>query len=97
MSDGKCGAHHYANITQEKITRMLDELKKQGFKVSGNNPWTIDTNKFGIVLQGTWNEATSTLTIIVTAKSFLVPCSRIWAEIDPLINGLTGMEAHEMV
>ncbi len=95
MSDGKCGAHHYANITKEKIEKMLAVLREQGFKVTGNNPWTINTNNNGVVLKGTWNESTSTLTVIVTEKNFYVPCSKIWDAIDPLINGLSTMELEE--
>lgn len=97
MSDGKCGVHSYANITQDKINKMLAELKQQGFSVTGSNPWTINTNKYSVVLQGTWVELTSTLSVIVTDKSFLVPCSKIWDTIDPLINGLSNMSDEEMV
>lgn len=96
-STGKCGVHYYANITQAKITTMLAELQQQGCTVTGSNPWTINTNKYSIVLQGTWVEATSTLSVIVTDKSFLVPCSKIWDMIDPLINGLSSMAVEDMV
>lgn len=95
MSDGKCGAHHYANITKEKIDKMLAVLREQGYKVTGDNPWTIDTNNHGVVLKGTWNESNSTLTVIVTDKNWYVPCSKIWEAIDPLINGLSLMSMEE--
>lgn len=95
MNEGKCGVRRYANITKAKIDRMLEELRKQGYKVTGNNPWTIDTNNHGVVLQGTWHEATETLSVIVTAKKFYVPCGEIWKKIDPLINGLSAMDLED--
>lgn len=94
-STGECGVHTYANITQGKINEMLTELNNQGATVSGSNPWTINTNKYSIVLQGTWDESTSTLSVIVTGKSWLVPCSKIWGFIDPLINGLSAMSEED--
>ncbi|MCP4217424.1 MAG: hypothetical protein GY765_22465 [bacterium] len=86
MSDGKCGAHHYGNIDQEKVDVIIEQLKQHGAKLTGNNPWDVDTGKYGIKLQGTWDKATSTLTIIVTDKDWFVPCSKIWDYIDPLIH-----------
>lgn len=95
MNEGKCGVRRYANITKAKIDRMLEELRKQGYKVTGDNPWTIDTNSHGVVLQGTWHEATETLSVIVTEKNWYVPCGRIWDTIDPLINGLSSVDVEE--
>ena len=92
MSDGKCGAHHYAGITQEKIDAIIAALKKNGATVSGDNPWNVDTHKYGVKLQGSWVETTSTLTIIVTDKDFYVPCSKIWDTIDPLIHHIQSIE-----
>ena len=95
MADGKCGAHHYANIDQSKIDKMLAALREEGATITGNNPWDVDTHNHGIKLQGTWNQGTSTLTIIVTAKGFLVPCYKIWDNIDPLINNLDALVEEE--
>jgi DNA-directed RNA polymerase len=97
MSDGICGAHHYANITLAKIDKMLATLKEHGYEVTGDNPWTIDTKNHGVVLQGSWNKETETLTVIVTAKNWYVPCGEIWKTVDPLIEGLSDMEAEEML
>jgi hypothetical protein len=91
-SNGKCGVHKYANISQAKIDKMLEVLKSKGYNVKGNNPWTIDTKSHGVVLQGTWDESTSTLSIIVLDKDWYVPCSKIWDTVDPLIHGLGKMD-----
>ncbi len=96
MGEGKCGVRNYANITKEKVTLMLTELKEQGFTVKGSNPWSINTNKFGVVLQGTWIEPSSTLRVIVSDKSFLAPCGTIWNTIDPLLNGLSNTSKDDL-
>ena len=92
-----CGEHHYGNITKPKIDQIIDQLKKNGATVSGNNPWDVDTHNHGIKLQGTWDESSSTLTIIVTAKNFYVPCSKIWDTIDPLINHISGLKDSDLM
>lgn len=97
MSTGKCGEHHYANITKVKIDAILDALRKNGSTVTGNNPWNVDTHNNGVKLQGTWNEASLTLSVIVTDKNFYVPCSKIWDTIDPLINHISSLTAAEMI
>ncbi len=87
-ADGKCGQHCYSNIDRAKIDEILDALKKNGCTVTGDNPWDVDTHKYGIKLRGTWDEKTSTLCIIVTDKDWYVPCSKIWDYIDPLIHNI---------
>jgi hypothetical protein len=97
MSKGMCGEHHYANIDKEKIDAILAALKKSGATIKGDNPWDVDVHSHGVKLRGTWNESTSTLSIIVTAKDFYVPCSKIWDKIDPLIHHITGLSSAELV
>lgn len=95
MSTGKCGEHYYENITHVKIDQIIDALKKNGSTVSGNNPWDVDTNKFGIKLRGTWNEGSSTLILIVTDKDFYIPCAKIWETIDPMIQSISSLQEGE--
>ncbi|WP_459202461.1 hypothetical protein [Methanococcus sp. CF] len=96
MGEGKCGKHEYSNINQQKVDLMIEELKEHGISVTGNNPWVIDPKKFSIKLQATWDKESSKLYVIVTDKSFLVPCSKIWDTIDPLINNIQGLSEDEM-
>ncbi|ABR55518.1 conserved hypothetical protein [Methanococcus vannielii SB] len=84
MEDGKCGIHEYSGITEPKIEVMMKTLKEHNIAVSGNNPWVIDPNQHGIKLKAEW-DGNSVLRVIVTDKSFYVPCSKIWDEIDPLL------------
>lgn len=93
MGNGKCGVHHYANISEQKIGEILNALKKGGATVTGNNPWDVDTHKYSIKLKGSWDSSKEVLSIIVTDKAFYVPCSKIWDFIDPLINHISS--AHE--
>lgn len=96
MSTGKCGVQRYGNITQAKIDKILEALEDNGSTITGDNPWTVNTNKFGVKLKGTWDEASQTLTIIVTAKDFFVPCSQIWDTVDPLVNHISGLSNAEL-
>lgn len=96
MGEGKCGAHHYGNIDQTKVDGIIGQLKKQGATVTGNNPWDVDTHNHGVKLRGSWDKATSTLTIIVTAKNWYVPCSKIWETIDPLIHHIQEVSVAEI-
>ncbi|MCX6156242.1 MAG: hypothetical protein NT007_18990 [Candidatus Kapabacteria bacterium] len=92
-----CGEHHYGNISQTKIDKILNELRKNGATISGNNPWDVDVHNNGVILRGTWNQATSTLSIIVTEKNFYVPCSKIWETIDPIINHISGLKDEDII
>ncbi len=85
MSGGKCGTHKYENIDRTKIDNILDALKKKGMSVQGGNPWDIDTHNHGVKLRGTWDPGAEILAVIVTDKSFIAPCGKIWDAIDPLI------------
>lgn len=96
MADGKCGEHHYANITQAKVNAIMDALKKSGYNVTGNNPWDVDTKQYGVKLRGTWNSANLTLSIIVTDKWAIVPCNKIWEKIDPLINHISSLSDKDL-
>jgi len=97
MANNSCGEHHYGNITKVKIDAIMAALKKSGSTVTGNNPWDVDTHNNGVKLRGTWDQATSTLSIIITDKNFYVPCSKIWDTIDPLINHISGLTDKETI
>jgi hypothetical protein len=82
----KCGVHTYDNITRPKVDEILAQLQANGATIQGGNPWHVDVNRHNIKLQGIWDEKNASLAITVTDKSFIVPCSRIWSTIDPLID-----------
>lgn len=78
----------YSGITKQKKDKMLDGLRNSGASVAGNNPWDVDLHKHGIKLRGSWDEGRSTMTIQIMDKSWYVPESRIWSEINELIGKL---------
>ena len=96
MNGGKCGKHSYGNIDKAKMDAIINQLKAHGATVTGNNPWDVDTHSHGIKLKGAWDGNTSTLTLIVTAKDWYVPCSKIWSTIDELIHHIQGVSAGEI-
>ena len=92
-----CGEHRYENISQAKINKILEQLKINGASITGNNPWLVDVNNSGVKLSGSWNQSTATLAVVVTDKSWYVPCSKIWDKIDPLINKIASLQDSEIV
>lgn len=94
MSDcptGVCGSHSYLNITPAKANAIISQLQASGATVTGDNPWTVETQSGGVELCGFWDNAAGTLTVTVTDKQWYVPCSRIWDTVDPLINHVQGL------
>jgi len=94
--NSKCGEHHFGNITKTKVDQILDQLKKNGATIIGNNPWDVDVHNHGVKLQGNWNESNSTLSINVKEKDFYVPCSKIWDTIDSLIHHISGLQDSDL-
>lgn len=92
-----CGEHHYGNIDRAKIDITLTELRNSGAAVTGDNPWDVDTRKHGIKLRGAWESGTSTLTISVTAKSWYVPCGKVWGTIDELVHHIQQLPPEDVV
>lgn len=88
-----CGDPHiYDNISELKINMIIDTLKTNGAEVNGSNPWNVDTNNYGIKLIGKWNSETNTLSVEVKDKNFLVPCNKIWENLDPMINKIANSD-----
>jgi len=82
----KHGTHSYGNIDRLKMDTIIDALATHGSIVTGNNPWSIDTKKHGVRLQGDWKEETATLDITVTAADWYVPGKTLWENIDSLMS-----------
>jgi hypothetical protein len=82
----KHGTRSYENINRTKVEAIIDALTTHGSVVTGSNPWSIDTRKHGVRLQGDWNEETSTLDITVTDADWYVPSKTLWENIDSLMS-----------
>ncbi len=82
----------YADINKTKIDMMLKELQSNGSRVTGCNPWDIETYRHGVSLRATWNETTSMLTITVTHSNWYVPRDMVWNNIDSLMKEVQQTE-----
>ena len=80
------GNHYYDNIDKSKVDAILKALIDHGSLVRGDNPWSIDTQKHGVLLLGEWDEETSKLSITVTDAEWYVPREKIWESIDSLMS-----------
>ncbi|MDQ1317619.1 MAG: hypothetical protein QG588_1272 [Candidatus Poribacteria bacterium] len=92
-----CGTHVYHNYDQVRVNKVIEEMKKLGFTVTGNNPWNVDVHQYSIMLQGQWDPASGDLSVIVTSKSWLVPCSKIWEKIDPILEHAANLSIANMI
>jgi hypothetical protein len=79
------GTHRYANVDRQKVDTLLGELRRWGAAVSGDNPWDVDTRRYGVKLRGRLNEAASKLEVTIVERDWHVPCSMIWRNIDDLV------------
>ena len=64
--------------------------------VTGDNPWDVDTHKYGVKLRARWDESSLELSVIVTDKSFLAPCKKIWEYIDDVIHHIQEIPEAEI-
>jgi hypothetical protein len=76
----------YQNISQTKLDIGLKTLVDDGADIEGDNPWQINTNRHGIILEGKWDSEDSVLTISISDKNHYVSNRKIWKKITPLIN-----------
>ena len=82
--------HIYDNIDKAKVDAILRALTEHGSRVTGDNPWTVDTQKHGVMLKGEWDEAALSLTITVTDTPWYVPRKAVWENIDSLMRRVQG-------
>ena len=88
---GQCGVQRYERVTPRVKDALLAKLRSEGMKVTGDNPWNIDTGIHGVKLRAVWDWRVDKLKLIVTTgKGFFVTCDRIWERIDPKVKGIIG-------
>jgi hypothetical protein len=87
---------NYPNIARQHVEAMFDELTKNGAKITGDNPWGIDTRQSGVKLRGEWSEDTSTLSVTLNGKDWYVPSSMIWETIETLMSHFNELPDHEI-
>ncbi len=87
----------YPKVVRQSVDAMLNELMKNGAKITGNNPWFIDTLQSGVKLREEWSEDASTLSVTLIGKEWYVPSSRIWETIEPLMSQLNEQQEQDML
>ncbi len=80
-----CGKRTFENIDKSGVDAILKGLIDHGSRVTGINPWDVDTGNHGVLLRGEWNEESSKLTITVTDAAWYVPQGKIWENIEALM------------
>lgn len=78
----------YDGISEYKLGVLQAALLKGDAKnppmtITGNNPWRIDANQYGIILTASWNASTKQMSLAVTDSKWYAPCVDIWNTIDP--------------
>jgi len=85
---------NYPNVVRQHVDAMVAELIGNGAKITGNNPWYIDTRQSGVKLTGVWSEDTAILSIALTGKDWYVPSSKIWDTLETLMAQLKELPDH---
>ncbi len=83
----------YANISRERIASVVDVLSRNGLRISGDNPWEIDTLRHGVRLTAEWSEVTAVLAVTITNMNWYVSSDDVWKTIDPLIEAVGNLSS----
>jgi hypothetical protein len=87
---GQCGVRSYPYVTPQVRDAILAKLHAEGMTVTGNNPWDVDTQLFGVKLRAVWDPRAQVLKLIVTASAAFAPCGVIWERIESKLRDLIG-------
>ena len=98
---GQCDVKTYPGVTEQVKDALLAKLRAEGMAVTGDNPWDIDTGKYGVKLRAIWDWRVNKVMLIVTAgkgnvakdlwvTQIRVSCQDIWDEIDPIMKEVIG-------
>jgi hypothetical protein len=75
----------FEKIDKIRIDAILKGLIDNGSRVTGTNPWEVETRSHGVRLRGEWNEEASMLTIVIVGADWYVPRKKIWENIESLM------------
>lgn len=90
---GKCGVHVYSAITPQRRDMLITRLRAAGMTVTGDNPWSIDTNMSGVKLRAVWDPRKNVLRLIVNDWGTLAEiagCDVVWGKIDVRLKEVLG-------
>jgi hypothetical protein len=83
-----CDPKTFNNVDQKVFDCLKGKLQSLGYSLQGTSG-TIQ-GPMGIVIDYRWTDANATLFVEVTSKNFLVPCSRIYSELEKAIESCAG-------
>jgi len=75
----------YGPMQQVDVDALIARAKGQGFDVTGNGPWTIDTHKQGVVLEASYDPSQQRATVRIAKRNFYVPVQKVWDLLSPLM------------
>ena len=75
----------YPGITEVWISSVIRGLTSGGARISGNNPWHVDTLQHGVKMRVEWREETSMLFVTITNRNWYVSRHDIWNTIETLM------------
>jgi len=92
---GECDLRTYQGVNSQARDALIARLNAEGMRVTGSNPYDIDTGEHGVKLRAVWDFRSNELKLIVSARGdFLpfvpVPCNEIWKRIDPKMKEIVG-------
>jgi len=79
-----CDPVTFNNVDTKVFSCLKGKLQSLGYALEGNKG-TIN-GPMSIAVDFEWNEAAATLFIHVVSKNFLIPCSRVNAELEKAIS-----------
>ena len=81
----------FEKIDKTRIDAILKGLIDNGSRVTGTNPWDVETRSHGVRLRGEWNEEASMLTIAIVDADWYVPRKKIWENIEELMRTVENL------
>jgi len=78
-----CEPKTFNNVDTKVFEGLKGKLQGIGYSLQGTSG-TVN-GPMGIVIDYNWNEGASTLLIEVKEKNFLIPCGKIYSELEKAI------------
>jgi hypothetical protein len=75
----------YGPMAISGVQALAQRAAAAGMRISGNNPWSIDTKHYGVKFDVSWDPSTQLVTVTVIDKDIYVPYGKIWDQVDALL------------
>ena len=85
-----CDPKTFNGVDRNVLEQLQAKLKGVGYNLEGTEG-TIN-GPMGIVIDYAWDEPNATLAIHVISKNMLIPCSKIYSELEKAIESCKAVE-----